>query len=355
MSKDASLVEDDYLDILNLIEILHTCETRSDLKSFMVSELLPMFNFDSALYGWTDPEILEPQLVDVINFPSSMLPTLQDWIAGEPVAKKGLAHNRAVVACDVDLDRKEVAKYTEDYVKRKSINDNESVYIENVHAALVMLDLPDLSMGIGFHRSNSNKQFISHKEVRMLELLRPHLLQSLKAITLSEEIFSYKALIEEELGNSKTATALLVGNSRILYRNKKFEELFSLQPGQTLPRDLIRLVEGELSRNSPPFDPEDPQLDMAFYTLPQGKFRLNVTYLKRCSVGEGTSLLIRLKPVVEPYAKLNCLLQETKLTGREIELCVLAVDGMINKEIADRLFISPATVKTHLRNIFKGS
>jgi DNA-binding CsgD family transcriptional regulator len=353
MSQDASLKEDDYLAILNLIETLYTCKTRSDLKAFLTSELLPMFNFDSALYGWTDPEIREPQLIDVINFPSSMLPTLQEWISGEPVAKIGLTHNRAVVASDVDLDRQEVATYTEEYINRASVSDSEAGYIKNVHAALVMLDLPDLSMGIGFHRSNSNKQLISHKEVRMLELLRPHLLQSTKAIILSEEISSFKALIEDELGKSKTAVALLRGSSRILYRNEKFEDLFPLQPGQTLPQYLIELVEKEFGGQNPPFNVENSQLELPFFALPQGKFRLSVTILKEREVGEDPSLLVRLKPVIEPHVKLNCLLQEKKLTGREMEICILTVDGMINKEIAERLFISPHTVKTHLRQIFK--
>jgi len=353
MSQEASLKEDDYLAILNLIETLYTCKTRSDLKAFFVSELLPMFNFDSALYGWTDSEIRKPQLIDVINFPSSLLPTLQDWITGEPVAKKGLAHNRAVVACDVDLDRQELANYNEEYVNRESISESEAAYIQNVHTGLVMLDLPDLSIGIGFQRCNSNKQPISHKEVRMLELLSPHLLQSTKTIVLSEEISSFKALIEDELGKSKTAMALLGVGSRIIYRNEKFEDLFPLQPGQTLPQGLVELVEKELSRHSPPFNTEDLQLELPFLTLPQGKFRLNVTFLKGRGVEEDRSLLLRLKPVVGTYAKSNCFLQEKKVTGREMEICILTVDGMANKEIADRLFISPHTVKTHLKQIFK--
>ena len=41
------------------------------------------------------------------------------------------------------------------------------------------------------------------------------------------------------------------------------------------------------------------------------------------------------------------------LTQREIEILPLLAEGLKNKEIAARLYISPMTVKTHMQNIFK--
>lgn len=41
------------------------------------------------------------------------------------------------------------------------------------------------------------------------------------------------------------------------------------------------------------------------------------------------------------------------LTRREMEILDLIADGYSNQQIADALFISPHTVKTHLHNIFK--
>ena len=44
---------------------------------------------------------------------------------------------------------------------------------------------------------------------------------------------------------------------------------------------------------------------------------------------------------------------ENELTQREYEVIVLIADGLNNKDIADRLFISEKTVKNHVSNIFR--
>ena len=41
------------------------------------------------------------------------------------------------------------------------------------------------------------------------------------------------------------------------------------------------------------------------------------------------------------------------LTAKEVQILRLIADGASNKDIADKLFISTNTVKTHLYNIFK--
>ena len=41
------------------------------------------------------------------------------------------------------------------------------------------------------------------------------------------------------------------------------------------------------------------------------------------------------------------------LTPREVEILSMVALGFKNEDIADRLFISPNTVKTHIYNIFK--
>lgn len=44
---------------------------------------------------------------------------------------------------------------------------------------------------------------------------------------------------------------------------------------------------------------------------------------------------------------------ETNLTAREVEVLNLIADGLLNKEIAKKLYISEKTVKNHVSSIFK--
>lgn len=43
---------------------------------------------------------------------------------------------------------------------------------------------------------------------------------------------------------------------------------------------------------------------------------------------------------------------DTQLTERELQVLTLVIDGQRNKEIADRLVITPATVKYHIQRLF---
>ena len=40
------------------------------------------------------------------------------------------------------------------------------------------------------------------------------------------------------------------------------------------------------------------------------------------------------------------------MTESELAVASLAADGLTNREIAERLFVSPHTVNTHLRQVF---
>ena len=57
--------------------------------------------------------------------------------------------------------------------------------------------------------------------------------------------------------------------------------------------------------------------------------------------GEETTLL--------PTSSVETLIDP--LTGRELEVLQLIAEGLSNKEIAGRLFVTPGTVKQHLKNI----
>jgi len=54
----------------------------------------------------------------------------------------------------------------------------------------------------------------------------------------------------------------------------------------------------------------------------------------------------------QPPADLDALLAKTGISRREYEVLDLMARGLTNQEIADKLFISLNTVKTHAANLF---
>jgi DNA-binding NarL/FixJ family response regulator len=53
--------------------------------------------------------------------------------------------------------------------------------------------------------------------------------------------------------------------------------------------------------------------------------------------------------VIELQAPVRALEQEP--TGREVEVLQLISDGLVNREIGERLFLSEETVKSHVRHL----
>ena len=58
-------------------------------------------------------------------------------------------------------------------------------------------------------------------------------------------------------------------------------------------------------------------------------------------------------PPARPFEPNERAIATLGLTGKEIEVLALVADGHSNREIADRLFVSVSTVKTHLLHLYQ--
>ena len=64
------------------------------------------------------------------------------------------------------------------------------------------------------------------------------------------------------------------------------------------------------------------------------------------------TIVVREIAVAQPFALDQQKLDELSITRRELEILELIAQGMSNREIAEKLFVSENTVKTHSSRLF---
>ncbi len=97
----------------------------------------------------------------------------------------------------------------------------------------------------------------------------------------------------------------------------------------------------------------DAHLIKCIRVVARGEFWLDAELTKRIFeeiIKEFKNKSDRLKPLTHLSTE-----KMEMLSPREMEVLALISQSMTNEEIAERLFLSPKTVKTHLRNIFSKS
>ena len=112
--------------------------------------------------------------------------------------------------------------------------------------------------------------------------------------------------------------------------------LFNVMPGQGIEEKALRRgVRGFFSGGE-----NRAQFLKGIRAIAQGELWVSREVMSKCILEE--------EEEVNPQGK-----ESSILTPREVEILSMVAIGAKNEEIADRLFISPNTVKTHIYNIFK--
>jgi DNA-binding CsgD family transcriptional regulator/PAS domain-containing protein len=321
---------------------------------------MPLFGVTTAFYAWTDPEIAEFKEIEGIVSNPAYRPSENEWkllyqfLPTDPIIPFAIKSSRSIVAYDVDLPPnigiEVMDKFFENRPKKMR---DDCVIMDKVKTGMMAIDLPDMALIMAIHRHPEIYRKMTLRDVRMFELLWLHLQHSIKTIFLSAKLAQYKNLAEKALNDLDTAVAMIREEGMILFRNSSFEKLFNLSPGQFLPKKRIDQLRTETVKFDPPFDIDHSKIELPFLELDQGLFRLSFSQLKNNVLDDSPCWLLRMKPAIEPYTKMNFLMKEAGLTGREMEICTLVKDGIDDQDVASRLFISLHTAKNHIKSIHK--
>lgn len=229
-----------------------------------------------------------------------------------------------------------------------SIQDQELVrsYLEEDPLAKLLLLQNEVSEQIYLRDENEAQtlfSFIAYK---------------IKSVMLEEALFKSQAMVQGLLKSSSGIAVVSVINEtqKMVTSNQAFREIFDLTSGAEVPQNLVKVLEREqanLDTSDPEEEAEKWGREVSFFSLPKGTYKLYLIPLAVQSLNNTDLWLLRIHPAADPFTKSNRLIEKAGLTWREMEICCLIHDGLGRNEIAERLFISAHTVKTHLKKIHK--
>ncbi len=184
------------------------------------------------------------------------------------------------------------------------------------------------------------------------------LAHKIKSVSLEETLVKSQAMVQGLLKSLSGIAIVSVINDtkKVITANQAFRQIFNMTSGTELPQNLVKVLEREqanLDTSDPEEEAEERGREVSFFTLPQGTYKLNLIPLEVRDLNDTDLWLLRIHPAADPFTKSNRLIEKAGLTWREMEICCLIHDGLGRNEIAERLFISAHTVKTHLKKIHK--
>ncbi|GJL79302.1 MAG: hypothetical protein NPINA01_22910 [Nitrospinaceae bacterium] len=353
-----SLSEQDCLAVQDINGHLLRCRTRSLLKALFESDILPLLNADSAIYAWTDPDLLSPKLIDAINIPEGDLALVNRFIDEDPKAPSLLTHTHPVIARDIDIPNgkasigkdffQEEPFLMDSFSQEKPASRDGYGYFSTSQTGMITLALRDSNLGAGIHRHLPCDKPWTVRDVRVVEQIRTPLLMAIKTIVLTEELTKQKSIVNI-LADSPTAIAVVDSEMNISYSNPAWSELMPKEAAWQLDSELKAILKNEKAKCQPPFVTGLSKNQDPVYKLAGKNYQLCFAPLRGDHLVDEDPWLLQVKPM--RAMGLGKQLRQAGLTKREMEACELLRQGIDSNEIAERLFISPHTVKTHLKRI----
>ncbi|MGR9117644.1 MAG: helix-turn-helix transcriptional regulator [Gammaproteobacteria bacterium] len=344
------LSEQDYQSIITFNRRLLECRQRSDLNGLLKSHLLPLLQSQSCVYFFTESDLSQIQIHDAVNIPQEFLTYFPKLVNIDPMGHELLKSHRMVMAYDVDFDRNILHNYRTQFFLDNPEYEHFRKYADSVSTTMAALSLPDANIALVFHRWNSKDAPFTVRQVRIVELLWPSVMQTIRSIFLSEELNRFRSFADS-LATVASPIALLNNHWQIVYQNEAYKALFFDYPVNRLPNDLMRLISCQMSHSNLERHMAAP-IEIPFYRLNRRTYRIKLATIDVKNNDESL-LMLRMDRIVDGYSKLIRRLQENGLTAREVEICLLLKDGIELRNISSRICISYNTIRTHQNNIYK--
>lgn len=205
------------------------------------------------------------------------------------------------------------------------------------------------STGIGFAIGRNTRDF-SERDRLMLNLLRPHLMQAYDNAAALARMQQESVHAKQTVEKLDRAVVALGEKGRIRWCTERagrwISEYFGPpQDAGRLPDDLRRWVEHQRSTVADERDIPQPRRPL----VAEGAGKRLVVRLVAGDPEDGHLLILEERHI--PFSAES--LKSLGLTNREAEILAGIAQGNADKAIAENLYVSPLTVKTHLQHIYR--
>lgn len=346
--KETLLSEEDNQRVLDIVARLNKCHNRGEFNNVILSNLLPWLNAQSILFVQSNGGLTPLQIFDCVSKNENF--SHEGSASSSMENREGRLYNHSLRNPPVNSDHAEnrvQGQVSTLPIEKPSTSMKSSEMMGQKQT--IGFNLQEMAFGLTIYREVPLNETWTTQDIRRMKLVGPFLLQTVRSITMKEELEKYHTFAEA-LADIPMGIALISQDMRVIFQNKVFEKMFSIQGGRSLPQELREVWEREMAENDQGPENVPAVMEVPYFVLPQGVFELRFTLLDSRISGQGKWLL-RMKPMVGQDSKMSKLIHESTLTTREKQIVSLIHAGLDDREIAKMLIISLHTVKTHLKKI----
>ncbi|WP_432664981.1 LuxR C-terminal-related transcriptional regulator [Wukongibacter baidiensis] len=330
----------DYDKMLEFFYSLH--EEEKDFRRTTLDLLLKFYNFNIAAFLLADTEYFLTKPVGV-NISDSLIRNYNDYYHKTDIFQNIYSNKKVLSITDImSYSEYEKTEYYNDFLKK------ENLYYQ---VAMPLKFKNELIGGIGIHKEKKEENF-TEKELMILNRINDLISYKLNLNLRKARLKKEYQLSKKCYSNLPIGVIILDNNFEVIDFNEASKEIcnyisesYDCGEGFECIINLIfsRVTKSRLNSNNTIFIPLEsynieliPIFITNMYDELERFFYLYITNIE-------TEKIVKLEKARRKY----------NLTKRESEVVDLVLEGLRNKEIADKLHVSPHTIKTHIENIFK--
>lgn len=362
---------DDYRDILGLLYSSRQCISLESMQEKLLKALLSKFGAESGTFYVTDvtSPTIRPADVVTVKISSRAVDEYCDYYCKvDPffgVVRRTAAYRDNDLMPHSDWEHLEIFK---DFRAPQQIYHEMDVYISEGNTLGV----------ISLHRSKERKSF-SNKELRKARIFARYFAMPLRQCHIVDTLKERENLLHKVVELCPLGIMILDQNLDPVYWNSNLLKMCSRSTNECQDANSVTSYRGTVSarivgnylrhylalEKSMPAKGEDVgQCHRMILSKDENQgMKINAKVFIVRFPGEqcpdpieklSPSCLIFLEELPETVEGLDATaIREYHLSKRETEVVRCLCDGLSNREIADKLYISPSTVATHLRHIFE--